>query len=358
MESDLARLRGVKTASEFVGILEQVCETVLTNDYWTITLPSGLATSASQSPTLFAYYASLALLNARALYSSQSVTDLVDPSVHSTKSAVERHHLFPKAFLGGMHITETYRVNQIANYALVEWSDNIAISDKSPSEYAPAIESKLDKQILRKMYRWHALPDGWYEMQYDDFLGRRRELMASVIHDAYLHLSAGSAMAKSAISSISVAELALQGESPNLEYKGALRTNLHTKQADPRIELSVLKTIAGFINSKAGGTLLVGVSDDGTPIGVHEDGFSNEDKMLLHLDNLIRDRLGAKHAMYIHPRFEDFEEVRVLAVECSPGSSPVFVKDGNQERFYIRMGASTFELKASETHDYIRERFA
>lgn len=358
MESDLARLRAVKTGDEFIDLLEQICATVLTSDYWSISLPSSLATSASRSPSLFAYYASLAQLNAKALYSSQSIMDLVEPSVHSSKSSVERHHLYPKGYLNSIGINEASQVNQIANYALVEWGDNIAISDQAPSDYVSTMENQFLGHELQQMYKWHALPDGWYNLEYSVFLEQRRELLAAVIREAYAKLSGEKEISPNGKNErLKIGELALQGESPYLEYKGALRTNLHTKQSDPRIELSALKTIAGFINSTTGGTLLIGVSDDGLPIGIHEDGFANEDKMLLHLDNLIRDRLGAKHVMYIHPHFEDFEDVRVLAIECSPGASPVFVKDGSTERFYIRMGASTFELRASETHDYVKERF-
>ncbi len=37
--------------------------------------------------------------------------------------------------------------------------------------------------------------------------------------------------------------------------------------------------------------------------------------------------------------------------------SPVFVKDGNTERFYVRSAAATRELLPSETQTYIDQRF-
>lgn len=356
MEADLARLRGVTTAEEFVQTLEYVCDTSLTSDFWAITLPNELATSAAQGPSLFAYYASLVLLDAKVLFSNHSVKDLTDPSVHGTKNAVERHHLFPRAFLLSQGITLTRDINQIANFALLEWHDNIKVSDQGPEQYVPALSQKFSGKELQRMYYWHALPDGWELLSYQDFLVQRRELMAKVIRDAYRTLSHG-APSVSPHKSISIAELAMLGESTSLEYKATLRTNLHTRQVDPRMEMGCLKTIAGFLNSRSGGTLLIGVMDDGTPVGIGEDGFANEDKMLLHLDNMIKERLGPSHMMYIHPRFEDFDGIRVLAVECSPGRSPVYVKDGAQERFFIRMGASTADLNTSQAHQYINERF-
>jgi hypothetical protein len=67
--------------------------------------------------------------------------------------------------------------------------------------------------------------------------------------------------------------------------------------------------------------------------------------------------MGAKHMMYIHPRFDDFDHSRVLVVECSPAKSPVFVKDGNLERFYIRTGATTTELAGGQAQEFIAQRF-
>lgn len=356
MEADLARLRGITNAHDFVKTLNQVCDTSLTNDFWTITLPNELATSAAQGPSLYAYYAALVLLDAKVLFSKQRVVDLVDPSVHSNRPAVERHHLFPRAYLQSIGFKQTRDINQIANYALVEWRDNVDIGSKSPPEYLPELAAKSNGKELQKMYRWHALPDGWEQLPYLDFLIRRRELIAQVIQEGYSTLAELDKQATSGIL-IPIHELATKGESITLEYKATLRTNLHTYQVDPRMELSCLKTIAAFLNSRNGGTLLIGVMDDGTAVGIEADGFINEDKMLLHLDNLIKSRIGTKHMMYIHPHFEDYDGCKVLAVECSPSNSPVFVKDGSAERFFIRMGASSPELSTSDTHEYIKERF-
>jgi predicted HTH transcriptional regulator len=123
----------------------------------------------------------------------------------------------------------------------------------------------------------------------------------------------------------SIAALVAAGEGDVIEFKSTLRTNLHTGERDPRMEHVVLKTIAGFLN-KDGGTLAIGVADDGAPIGLDRDGFPNEDKMALHLVNLLKDRLGGEHAISVHPRFDDYDGVRVLTVECGRSKSPVFVR--------------------------------
>ncbi len=185
MEMDLASLRGINTADEFKKLLDDVIVSQLTNDFWDITLPMDLATSSSTSPSLYAYYAALYVLGANGLFSKLKVSDLLQEGLRSKKSALERHHLFPKAWLQNNGITEQRDTNQIANYALVEWSDNIAISDTAPAEYLPQYLSRLTTDEIQKMYYWHALPENWTQMTYELFLTERRKLIAKVVRDAY-----------------------------------------------------------------------------------------------------------------------------------------------------------------------------
>lgn len=356
IEADLARFRDVKDADGFAHVLETICAGTLTPDYWSITLPTDLATSSARSPSLFAYFAALNILDARVLFSDHKVSDLMDPANNSTRSALERHHLFPREHLKGIGITETRDINQIANFTMMEWGVNAEAGGVAPADYAPRLSARFDPKTLERMYYWHALPDGWTEMDYRDFLRERRERMARVIREAYLTLAAHPDRASAQEAVIPVEEMIAVGENTSIEFKSTLRTNLHTGQRDPKMELMVLKTIAAFVNS-GGGTLVVGVADDGTPVGIEEDGFPSEDKMNLHLVNLLRDRIGSQFAMYVHPRFDDFQDTRVLVVDCLKGRSPVFVKDGNVERFYVRNGAATIELSASQTQAYIKAQF-
>lgn len=355
MEFDLARLREVKDADRFVEVLRDVCDSVLTSDYWTIGLPNQLATSAAISPALFAYYASLNLLEAKALFSPLRVADLLDPSISAPRTSLERHHLFPKAYLQKLGISDPRDINQTANFTLIEWGTNGNISDEAPSNYVPLLSEPFPPTEMERMCHWHALPDGWENMDYHAFLRQRREAMARLIREAYLKLAEHPQHSSESIV-VPVTQLVAGGENGVVEFKSTLRTNLHTGQQDTRMELAVLKTIAAFVNS-GGGNLIIGAADDGAGLGVEADKFPNEDKMTLHLGNLIRDRIGPQHAMYIHPRFDDLQDARVLAVECLKGRSPVFVKDQGAERFYVRNGAATLELSPSQTQDYIKSRF-
>ncbi len=355
MEQDLANLRTVQGAEQYTAHLKSVVDSELTSDFWSITLPNDLATAAARSPSWFAYCAVLKLLDAQVLFSNMKVSELLDPITHSKKAALERHHLFPKNYLASIDIKDDRDRNQIANFALVEWDDNIHISDAAPSEYFPQYMKRFkdSPEKLGVMLEMHALPVGWENMPYNEFLTKRRRLLAQVIKEGYTRLSKGEKDIDSP--DISASELIARGESNTVEFKSTLRVNLHSRQKDSVIEHASLKTIAAFLNTR-GGYLLVGVDDTGKILGLDSDGFASSDKMLQHLDNLISNKIGPYHMLYIQPRVENHTNKYVLIIKCSPSNAPAYVNDGDKH-FYIRAGASTRELPVDELHTYIQRRF-
>ncbi len=189
MEEDLARLRGVETPEQFTSILEKLIDDNLTHDFWEISLPNELETSSTTAAVHNAYHAAQNIIGARALFSTVKVSELMDPTLTSPRSALELHHLFPKGFLKKIDITAVRETNQIANYALIEWGDNNAIKDRHPAEYVPEYERRFTSDEVADFYRDNALPDQWYHMDYFDFLTARRKLMADVIKRAYERLA-------------------------------------------------------------------------------------------------------------------------------------------------------------------------
>lgn len=354
-ESDLSLIRDLPDGAAFLARLRELCATTLTGDYWTITLPSQLATSASRSPSLFAYQAALIKLDANALYSPLKISAMVDPAVKGTKAALEQHHLFPRGYLEENGIDDFKQINQIANFAAVEWPTNIKIGKKPPVDYVPPLDHALGADERDRLYGWHALPPLWWELPYHEFLVQRRVRMADVIRQAWELLTVGSAPV-AAVAPIAIADLIAGGETDAVEFKSTLRMNLHTGQVDDKIQVSALKTIAGFLNAQ-GGTLLIGVADDGEVLGLGADAFVNEDKHGLHLVNLVKDRIGDVFLPYIHPHFEDENGIRVLSIRCEKGPKAAFLKDGNLQRFFVRGGNATTELSGASVPDYIRQRF-
>lgn len=185
MDSDLNRLKSIATADDFLMMLDSVMESELTNDFWTITLPTELDSSSARNPELFAYVAAQNRLGAPVLFSHKKVSDLIDPALQTKKKALERHHLFPRAWLELQGEDDLKRINQMANFALLEWPDNIEISDSPPSDYLPLVRERFATSDWRRMIELHALPAEWELMGYDEFLTARRPLMAAIIRRGF-----------------------------------------------------------------------------------------------------------------------------------------------------------------------------
>lgn len=185
MESDMADLRDVKTSDAFISLLERKIDAVFTGDYFKITLPNNLANSAPRNPSWFGYCAALNILDSKVLFSTLHTRQLFNPTANGTKNALERHHLFPKTYLAKIGITDNRDRNQNANYAFIEWSDNIEILDKSPADYMKDKLAKIPANEKNTVYADHALPDGWEDMEYNEFLKQRRVLIAKVIERGY-----------------------------------------------------------------------------------------------------------------------------------------------------------------------------
>lgn len=185
LEGDLLQLRQVSSGEEFAAYLDRSITAGLTEDFWRVTLPNDLDTTSARSPSLMAYMAALCILDARVLFSDLKVASLLDPTTDAYRRSLERHHLFPKDWLKQNGYPETYQTNQIANYALLEWPDNAHISAKSPQEYWPQFSNRYTAQEWKRARCWHALPDDWETLDYEDFLARRRSLIAAVIRDGF-----------------------------------------------------------------------------------------------------------------------------------------------------------------------------
>lgn len=189
MDRDLADVRNLEGPDEFIEVLDRKIETTLTPDFWTIGLPAALDTSSTLAPQLLAFRAAQVVLSAPVLFSDRKVRDLVDPAMRPTTKAVEVHHLFPKAWLKRHGITAVKRINQAANFTLLEWPKNRNLSDLPPAEYVPRVRKEFTPAQFENMQYLHALPSGWEEMEYQHFLAERRKAMSQLIRHAYLSLS-------------------------------------------------------------------------------------------------------------------------------------------------------------------------
>lgn len=153
-----------------------------------------------------------------------------------------------------------------------------------------------------------------------------------------------------------ILQLIKKGETEKVEFKSTLRTNLHTQQYDKNIEHTILKTISAFLNTD-GGTLLIGVSDNGEINGIEKDKFPSNDKFNLHFTNLIKEFIGNENMPYLHFELVLLEGKHIMKISCMKSNKPVFLKFNKIEEFYVRVGASTVQLQGSKLVDYINNNF-
>lgn len=363
IEADLGRISELEAGdgTAFCEELDRIVRSNFTGDYWEISLPNRLDTSSAKSPALIAYWAALNLLDAQLLFSQMRIRDLFDPSLTAPRS-IERHHLFPKAHLSKIGFTTRKQTNAIANMAFLDWSDNVAISDGDPLDYWPVMTQTMDADEVRQQSYWHALPIGWEQLEYPIFLERRRDLIAKVVRDGFARLWGER---NDVAPPSTMADLLADGESQSVEFKSTARWNLHTSKADKKMEHVIAKTVCGFLNAE-GGTLLIGVADDGNILGLDRDlstlgSKGNADGFELFLRQRLDDGLSIQTAGVVRIRFETILGADVCVVAVAASGKPVFCKpsEGGQgpTEFWVRIGNATKQFHGDDMVDYQADRW-
>ncbi len=151
-----------------------------------------------------------------------------------------------------------------------------------------------------------------------------------------------------------------KGESETIEFKSSLRWDFEQKTANKALESAVLKTIAGFMNNQ-GGTLLIGVDDNGTIVGLERDYSTlrrkGRDGLEQALVSAISARLGADLCPITHTVFHEIEGKDVCRVIVEASLRPVYLREHSVEQYFLRAGNTTRELHLREALAHIRQRW-
>jgi hypothetical protein len=282
-----------------------------------------------------------------------------------SKYQLERDHIFPYSKLKDVGYGEADR----AKYALAQELTNRAILTQvaNRTKYHTHAESYLAsaKEKFPRALELQCIPEDeelWKIENYERFLEERRKLLAQHLNAFLTRITATAATA----APVSLEDLIAEGESDELEFKSTLRWDVKERSVNRKLEEVILKTVAAFANSQ-GGTLLIGVRDDGEVLGLEPDyqslGGGDRDKFELHLRNLLNQQFGTGFVTSrIAIKFHALGEKEVCQIDASPAREPVILKlkDRNglaTEKFYARSGNSSQEIPLSEMSAYIKERF-
>ncbi len=155
--------------------------------------------------------------------------------------------------------------------------------------------------------------------------------------------------------------LVMEAEHERLERKATLRWDLKARAVNRVLEKSAVKTIAAFLNTD-GGSLLIGVADDGGAVGLQHDWATltrrDADGWENHLGNLMAAMIGPSFRQHVQVRHFEHEGKACALVAVSPSPRPAYVNDEGREEFFIRTGNGTTALKLSEALSYIGSRFS
>lgn len=282
-----------------------------------------------------------------------------------SKYQLERDHLFPYSKLKEIGYGQDNRVKyalaqELTNRAILTQVANRTKAAAHAEDYLAGVKAKFPKALELQCVPED--PELWKIENYEQFLEERRKMLAKHLNSFLDKITE----TEETVAPVSLEDMIAEGESNELEFKSTLRSDMVEGTTNKKLEDVVLKTIAAFANSD-GGTLLIGVADDGEVLGLEPDYYSlggvDRDKFELHLRNVLNQHFGAGFVTSrIVIRFHQVGDNEVCQIEADPAKEPVILKfkDRNgqpTEKFYARSGNSSQEIPLSEINAYIKERF-
>ena len=157
-----------------------------------------------------------------------------------------------------------------------------------------------------------------------------------------------------------VGELIAGGEDQYVEFKSSLMWDYRRKVVNKALYEPVMKNIVGFMNS-TGGTLLIGIDDDGVALGLEadyqvmrkpdSDGFENVFNMAFNK------MIGVEYRRFADVAFPEIEGKEVCAVSVRPSTWPAYLRAKGSEAFYVRAGNASQPLTVSQAARYIQDKF-
>lgn len=185
-EQQMNSIDELKDADGFRAWIEAEVSARLTDDYFGVTLPNEFDKNRASGNIWNGFLAAQVVLGSRVLFSTSTVAQLLLPASSGTKKAYDKHHIFPANFLKDgpyEHLRD-----RRANFACVDYQKNIYISDDSPKIYVTKFRDALGDDVYRTACEENALPFGFEDMEFPDFLEARRLLMSTMIREAFARL--------------------------------------------------------------------------------------------------------------------------------------------------------------------------
>jgi hypothetical protein len=277
-------------------------------------------------------------------------------------NGLESHHIFPRDVLvknGFASAEDRKLINEIANRAFLTKRAKLTTSNRYPNAYLPKVEKNIPGALRQQCVPMD--PDLWKLANFGLFMHQRRKLLAKQMNQ-FLNRLAHAEDGAQPVGGID--DLLQKDEGQHLEFKSSLRWDLRENRINKDLERVVVKTVAGFLNAAGGGTLLIGVADDRTVVGLEKDfhslqkqGHDLRDTFLQHLTNLVGNALGQAEASFLTATCHSVRGEDVCQVTVTECDHPVYVSEGTTTNLYLRQGNLTRPLPLKDAIRYVESRW-
>ncbi|MBA3725798.1 MAG: putative DNA binding domain-containing protein [Armatimonadetes bacterium] len=207
-------------------------------------------------------------------------------------------------------------------------------------------EDEIDSRVEFLYFHQHEAPT------YDEWLAKLEAERGTLIEEVRNLIAAGESASVELKQSLECVDpngpeiLAVPENQRNEKLANARKNVLH----------SALKTVCAFINTE-GGTLLIGVHNNKTIIGIEPDfallgktkdadGFENK------LWDLLKTRIAPIPTHEVKVTFVELDDKPICRVVVTPGPSPHYLDN----KLYIRLGNSTEELTGKAMQDWLGKK--
>ena len=158
----------------------------------------------------------------------------------------------------------------------------------------------------------------------------------------------------------SVENLIRGDETRAVEFKQTARWNVREEKKDKLMEDVIAKTVAGFANA-SGGTLLVGVHDEGHTVGLEPD-FAlvkppTADGYVNWMDTMLQNRFGFALAQLIRLDMVEIDGHHVCRVDIPAATQPAWTEIKGDRKLFVRRNNSTRAVPAEDIDSFVAQRF-
>jgi type I restriction enzyme R subunit len=264
----------------------------------------------------------------------------------------------------GLNLTEAHRLHleAMAHDLVSDAEVQQEASANSFANFSLEFDKRFSKAITKEMRR-------------------NEEFSVTLLNDDDLRRQVGKALAEDVYARARVAwqrdcpigELLEKGEGAYLEYKSSLEWDMREERQNKLLRTATIKTIAAFLNSRFGGTLVLGVADKGQVVGldhdmelVHKEDHVDADRFQNHLTNLVKDAVGIAAATKVTTEVARVDGHDICRVHAEPSGFPVPAEvtetDGRgrqskARRFFVRLNGSSIAMSAAEEEKYVQDRW-